>query len=135
MEYMNCKFFGTNIFLFKVIISKICKEPNFVSFHYLFNFFNLGNIQNRTYSLKWFLGKKVVRKLELKVHDMLAYKRPDGIYLLKVDNRNTRTRCEISITLTIKTMASFWCLYCELKTYFTLSSSVSIVNFEHVIAG
>ena len=39
-------------------------------------------------------------------------------------------------TLTIKTpLASFWCLYCYLWTYFTPCSSVSIVNFEHVIAG
>ena len=39
-----------------------------------------------------------------------------GIYLLKVNNRNTRTRCEICSKLTIKTperrLASFWCLYC-----------------------
>ena len=47
---------------------------------------------------------------------------PVGIYLLKVNNRNTRTRCEICSKLTI-------------KTYFTLGSSVSIANFEHVIAG
>ena len=49
-----------------------------------------------------------------------VYKRwnhvPAGIYLLKVNNRNTRTRCEICSKLTIKTperrLASFWCLYC-----------------------
>ena len=39
-----------------------------------------------------------------------------GIYLLIVNNRNTRTRCEICSKLTIKTperrLASFWCLYC-----------------------
>ena len=34
-----------------------------------------------------------------------------GIYMLKVNNRNTRTK------------------------YFTPCSSVSIVNFEHVVAG
>ena len=28
---------------------------------------------------------------------------PAGIYLLKVNNRNTRTRCEICTKLTIKT--------------------------------
>ena len=28
-----------------------------------------------------------------------------------------------------------WCLYCLLRTYFTLCSSVSIFNFEQVIAG
>ena len=39
-----------------------------------------------------------------------------GIYLLKVNNRYTRTRCEIC-------------------SYFTPCSGVSIVNFEHVIAG
>ena len=32
-------------------------------------------------------------------------------------------------------MASFWCLYYQLWTYFTACSSVSIVNFEHAIAG
>ena len=40
---------------------------------------------------------------------------PASIYLLKVNNRNIRTKCEI-------------------RSYFTLCSSVSIVNFEHVIA-
>ena len=41
---------------------------------------------------------------------------PTGIYLLKVNNRNTRTKCETCSKLTIKTpersLASFWCLYC-----------------------
>ena len=41
---------------------------------------------------------------------------PVGIYLLKVNNRNTRTRCEICSKLTIKIpeqrQASFWYLYC-----------------------
>ena len=40
---------------------------------------------------------------------------PADIYLFKVNNRNTRTRCEICSKLTIKTterrLASFWCLY------------------------
>ena len=40
---------------------------------------------------------------------------PVGIHLLKVNNRNTKTRCEICSKLTIKTperrQASFWCLY------------------------
>ena len=35
---------------------------------------------------------------------------PVGIYLLKVNNRNTRTRCEICSKLTIKTPER--CLYC-----------------------
>ena len=44
---------------------------------------------------------------------------PVGIYLLKVNNKNTRTRCEICSKLTKKD---------------TPCSSVSIVNFEHVNA-
>ena len=49
---------------------------------------------------------------------------PPGIYLLKVNNRNTRIRFEICSKLTIKTL-----------TYFTSCSSVSFVNFEQVNAG
>ena len=40
---------------------------------------------------------------------------PAAIYLLKVNNRNTRTRCKICSKLTIKAperrLALFWCLY------------------------
>ena len=47
---------------------------------------------------------------------------PAGIYLLKVNNRNTRTRCEICLELTMKTPERrHWC-----------RSSVFIVNFEHI---
>ena len=36
-----------------------------------------------------------------------------GNYMFKVNNRNTRTRCEICSMLTIKTPErTFWCLYC-----------------------
>ena len=33
-------------------------------------------------------------------------------YVFKVKNRNTRIRCKICLKLTIKPMASLWCLYC-----------------------
>ena len=49
-----------------------------------------------------------------------------GIYMFKVNNRNTRTRCEICSKLTIKTT--------ERGTYSTPCSSVSIVNFEQINA-
>ena len=51
-----------------------------------------------------------------------------AIYLLKVNNINTRIRCEICSKLTIKTPE-------RRQTYFTPYSSVYIVNFEHVTAG
>ena len=47
---------------------------------------------------------------------------PCGIYLLKVNNRNTRTRCEISSKLTIKTP--------EQRQW--RRSGVFIVNFTHI---
>ena len=45
--------------------------------------------------------------------------------MFKVNDKDTKTT----------PIASFWCFYCELGTYFTPCSSVSIVNFEHVTAG
>ena len=37
---------------------------------------------------------------------------PPGIYLLKVNNGNTRISCEICSKLTIKTPERHYCLYC-----------------------
>ena len=61
------------------------------------------------------------------------------IYLLKANNRNTRTRCEICSKLTIKIperrhwrRSSIFIVNFE---HFTPCSSVTIDNFEHVIAG
>ena len=45
--------------------------------------------------------------------------------MFKVNNKDTKTT----------PIASFLCLYWQLGTYFTPFSVVSIVNFEHVIAG
>ena len=55
---------------------------------------------------------------------------PDGTYVFKVNNRNTKTAIKITASLTL-----FWCLCCYLWTYFTSCSSVSIVNFEQANAG
>ena len=50
----------------------------------------------------------------------------------KVNNRNTRTRCEICSKLTIKTPERrHW----QLWTYFTPCPSVSMADFEHVVFG
>ena len=43
--------------------------------------------------------------------------------MFKANNKNNRTT----------PLASFWCLYCLRCTYFTPCSSVSNVNFEHVL--
>ena len=47
---------------------------------------------------------------------------PNGIYLFKVNNRNTRTRCEICSKLTINTPERRQCR----------RSGVFIVSFEHI---
>ena len=74
---------------------------------------------------------------------------PAGIYLLKVNNRNTRTRCEISSELTIKTperrQADMFkvnnrntrtrCAICSkltIKTAELRQASFFIVNSEHI---
>ena len=51
---------------------------------------------------------------------------PAGIYLLKVNNRNTRTRCEICSKLTIKTP--------ERRSKLTIKTPERrfIVSFEHI---
>ena len=61
-----------------------------------------------------------------------------GIYLLKVNNRNTRTRCEICSKLTIKTPERrHWrrsCVVIVNFEHFTPYCSVSVANFEQVNA-
>ena len=53
---------------------------------------------------------------------------PAGIYLLKINNRNARKRYETCSKLTLKKSI-------RTTPFFTRCSGVSIVNFEHVIAG
>ena len=47
---------------------------------------------------------------------------PVGIYLLKINNRDTRIRCEICLRLTIKTP----------EQYHWRRSGIVIVNFENI---
>ena len=86
---------------------------------------------------------KNVEQIQVQAHITKSHWRhkfyPSQHLMLKVNNRNTRARCEICSNLTIDTrttpLASLWYIYCQLSTYFTPCSSFSIVIFEHVIAG
>ena len=51
---------------------------------------------------------------ERRTNRIFSSSNPAAIYLLKVNNISTRTRCEIYPKLTIKTPERrlFWCLYC-----------------------
>ena len=60
------------------------------------------------------IGPKIFCDIEARGERFESQCYPAVIYLVKVNDRNTRTRCEIC---------------------FTSCSSDSIVNFEHVIAG
>ena len=76
----------------------------------------------------------------LKLDCLAIQNSPAVIYLLKVNNRNTRTRCEICSTLTTKTPEQRqWrrsgVFVVNFEKYFTICTSISSVNFEHVIAG
>ena len=67
------------------------------------------------------------------------YNIPGGIYLLQVNSRNTRTRCEIYSKLTIKTPEQRqWrrsgVFIVNFDHFFTPCSCAFIVNFEHAIA-
>ena len=61
---------------------------------------------------------------------------PAGIYLLKVNNRNTITRCEICSKLIIKTPEQRQCvILVSLLLTLNIFHTLFYVNFEHVIAG
>ena len=70
---------------------------------------------------------RFVKKFKVEVLKEIVKVNPPGIYLLKLNSRNTRTRCEICPKLTLKTPE-------RRAAYFTPCSSVFIVNFEQVIA-
>ena len=60
---------------------------------------------------------------------------PAGIYLLKVNNRNTRTRCEICSKLTKKIPERRPGIFIVKFEHISHLVRVSIVNFEHEIDG
>ena len=59
---------------------------------------------------------------------------PAGNYIFRVNNRNTRVRCEICSKLTIKTPERHRSGVL-IVNYFAPCSNASIVNFEQVNAG
>ena len=75
----------------------------------IYSYFRIGN----TSSMK---KKKASIKIKPAATSKQLLNSPAGIYLSTVNNRNTKTRCEICSKLTLKTperrLASFWCLYC-----------------------
>ena len=88
---------------------------------FFFNFF-LEKTDNSTCVALSSVGPKVSLTLELVIDFPYSCAFPAGINLLKVNNRSTRTRCEICSKLTIKTPERrYWRRF-----------GVSIFNFEHI---
>ena len=98
------------------------------SFNYKINNFDLGGAPEKT-----LIGQNfgfTTKSSNLTTGEFFLYSSvaeqyhgsPAGIYLLIVNNRNTKPRCQICSKLTIKTpKRRHWC-----------RSGVFIVNFEHV---
>ena len=82
--------------------------------------FSLGREENCNF---WYLGLNIYLEKTRTAIDQ-NNDIPAGIYLLKVNNRNTGTRCEIYSKLTIKIP----------EQHHWHRSGIFIVNFEHVIA-
>ena len=89
--------------------------------------------------ITWTLLTKSKRKTGLFfiVKFELTFHRYSLNYLLKVNNSNTRTRCEICLKLTIKIpeRRQWRRSGIFIVNFKYISHLVSIVNFEHVIAG
>ena len=79
-------------------------------------------IRNKIYKQHCKEKDQAKKELLHKQFKIYRYSFPAGIYLLKVNNRNTRTRCEICSKLTINTP--------ERRHW--RRSGVFIVNFEHI---
>ena len=87
---------------FSSYISAVCRDM-MVCFHRVVKF---EGVVLKHFQTKFrFSGKKNI-----------FWYSPAGNYMFKVNNRNTRTSCEIYSKVTIRTPewrhASFWCVYC-----------------------
>ena len=120
-------------FIQKLTLIKQRQEIFFQSFHQsticgiiiIQNRFTISR-QSKLEEHKWFYN-------HLKWCKFCKY--PANIYLLKVNKRSTRKRCEIYLRLTIKTLEQHqWrdsgVFIVIFLLYFTPFSSLSIVNFE-----
>ena len=77
------------------------------------------NYSMKTYPL---FNSRLLGKGTVNIKHIFLGRLPAGIYMFKVNNRNTRTRCEICSKLTITTLEQLhW-----------RRSGVFIVNFKHI---
>ena len=97
----------------KLVLKKfsLSNKNALIKISIVYNDSELLHLSSETLGLKATLVLQLLAMFHVK--SFLSHSiHPVGIYLLKVNNRNTKTRCEICSKLTIKPMAWFWCLYC-----------------------
>ena len=105
--------------IFALEALKSLKKRNFKTCVYIVNYSNKMSGEILEIPLiKW----KFYYLQQIWFYACFLFFSPAGIYLLKVNCRNTRARCEICSKLKIKT--SEWCHW--------QCSVVFIVNFEHI---
>ena len=102
-------------------------------------FFNFANVTSITHSpsSRRYETKSQKQNLKKKIVKTSLY--PADMYLLKVKNRNTGTRCELCSKLKMKIPEQrlgvvLMSLLLTLNIFHTLFYSFSIVSFEHVNA-
>ena len=113
------------------------EERNFISKN---NFVNLTKLYSQKINWFPFIRNNLFLSEVLTSSSTIfifSHKNPSNNYLLKIDSRNTRKRCEICSKLTIKIpewrqLTLFCCLYCYLWAYFAPFSIVLIADFEEI---
>ena len=69
--------------------------------------------------------------IALKISNLLAY--PENKYMFKVNNRDTKKKCEICSKLTIKlTTSNDWYVMSSCHCRHSVLFLICIVNFEHI---
>ena len=121
-------------FLLKIETEKAKLDPKISLFLKILSldFFHSFHDISWTSAPTWCSPNLFARLLSLEWRNRIM--NPAGSYLFKVNNRSTRTTCEICWKLTKK--IPDWChAYCSLRTYFTHCSDVCNIYFDQGNAG
>ena len=109
-----------------LVLSNKLTKPVFQYFHlhFQFNLWIKNNLKvlssNRIEELQPWLMSYLHQSRKVHPRTSLQRSNSASTYLFKINNRSTRTKCEICSKLTIKTTERRqwrqWCLYCQLLT-------------------
>ena len=122
MIFVSSNKTGTDLHCISVVFKIYLRMYATLKLHFILDVFRavLYQVSVAIQILKCF---SITDRLQISLIMSNKFKRinPAGIYLLKVNNRNTRTRWKICSNLTIKTLDANW-----------HHSGAFIFNFEHI---